>query len=97
MWKMREDQVSYISSRSLTLRFKTKTYEMLCAIWYHLHNLINVKNTHSRVLLLVKLQAAGTYVKNGTNGFYLESKCKAPSTYVACLIFTKTNKKPFKS
>ena len=60
---MREDQVSYISSRSLTLRFKIKTYEMLCAIWYHLHNLINVKNTHSRVLLLVKLQAAGTYVQ----------------------------------
>ena len=30
---------------------------MLCAIWYHLHNLKNVKNTHGGVLLLVQLQA----------------------------------------
>ena len=30
---------------------------MLCAIWYHLHNLKKVKNTHRGVLLLVKLQA----------------------------------------
>ena len=30
---------------------------MLCTIWYHLHNLKNVKNTHGRVLLLVKLKA----------------------------------------
>ena len=30
---------------------------MLCAIWYHLYNLKNVKNTHGGVLLLVKLQA----------------------------------------
>ena len=29
------------------------------AIWYHLHNLKNVKNTHGGVLLLVKLQDAG--------------------------------------
>ena len=31
---------------------------MLCAIWYHLYNLKNVKNTHGGVLLLVKLQAS---------------------------------------
>ena len=30
----------------------------LCTIWYHLHNLKNVKNTHGGVLLLVKLQAS---------------------------------------
>ena len=30
---------------------------MQCAIWYHLYNLKNVKNTHGGVLLLVKLQA----------------------------------------
>ena len=29
-------------------------YVMLCAIWYHLYNLKNVKNTHGGVLLLVK-------------------------------------------
>ena len=28
-----------------------------CAIWYYLHNLKNVKNTHGGVLLLVKLEA----------------------------------------
>ena len=31
---------------------------MVCAIWYHLHNFKNVKNTHGVVLLLVKLQAS---------------------------------------
>ena len=36
---------------------------MLCAMWYHLCNLKNVKNTHGGVLLLVKLQAFSiTYV-----------------------------------
>ena len=34
-----------------------KTFVMLCAIWYHLYNLKNVKNTHGGVLILVKLQA----------------------------------------
>ena len=28
---------------------------MRCVIWYHLHNLKNVKNTHEGVLLLAKL------------------------------------------
>ena len=31
---------------------------MRCAIWYHLYNLKNVKNTHVGVLILVKLQAS---------------------------------------
>ena len=31
-----------------------KTYEMLCVIWYNLHNLKNVKNTHGEELLLLK-------------------------------------------
>ena len=34
-----------------------KVYQMFCAIWYHLYNLKNVKNTHGRISLLVKLQA----------------------------------------
>ena len=33
-------------------------YVMRCAIWYHLYNLKNVKNTHGGVLILVKLQAS---------------------------------------
>ena len=36
--------------------FYCLSYVMLCAIWYHLYNLKNVKNTHGEVLLLVKLQ-----------------------------------------
>ena len=31
-------------------------FVMFCAIWYHLYNSKNVKNTHRRVLLLVKLK-----------------------------------------
>ena len=30
-------------------------YVMRCAIWYHLYNLKNVKNTHGGVLLLLKV------------------------------------------
>ena len=37
---------------------------MLCTIWYPLYNFKNVKNTHGRVLLLVKFQATkSTLVK----------------------------------
>ena len=36
-------------------------YVVRCAIWYHLYNLKNMKNTHGGVLILVKLQAT-TYV-----------------------------------
>ena len=31
---------------------------LFCAIWYHLYNLKNVKNTHGGVIILVKLQAS---------------------------------------
>ena len=30
---------------------------MRCAVWYHLYNLKNVKNTHGGVLIFLKLQA----------------------------------------
>ena len=36
----------------------TASYVVRCAIWYHLYNLKNVKNTHGGVLILVKLQAS---------------------------------------
>ena len=40
---------------------------MRCAIWYHLSNLKNVKITHGRVLILVKLQAkACNFTKSKT-------------------------------
>ena len=31
-------------------------FVMRCAIWYHLYNLKNVKNTYGEMFLLVKLQ-----------------------------------------
>ena len=37
---------------------------MLCAIWYHLYNLKNVKNIHGGMLLLVELQAYFTKSNN---------------------------------
>ena len=46
----------------------TREYVMLCAIWYHLYNLENVKNPRGRMLLLVKLVAnifATTVKENG--------------------------------
>ena len=42
--------------------YNNMSYEMSCAIWYHLHNLKTAKNTHGRVLLLVKLQASAPRV-----------------------------------
>ena len=39
------------------LKFSFIAYVMFCAIWYHLCNLKNMKNTHEGVLLLVKLQS----------------------------------------
>ena len=44
---------------------------MRCAVWYHLYNLKNVKNTHGGVLLLVKLQAKR--LKRITYLFFFES------------------------
>ena len=35
------------------------TYEMCCAICYHLYNSKNVENAQGEVLLLLKLQAKG--------------------------------------
>ena len=42
----------------------TPLYEMLCAIWYHLYNLKNVKNTHGGVLLLVTKSNTPPWVKS---------------------------------
>ena len=38
------------------LTIAVRAYGMRCAIWYHLYNLKNVKNTHGGVLILIKLQ-----------------------------------------
>ena len=45
----------------------TSLFVVPCAIWYHVDNLKNVKNTHGGVLLLVKLQAeACNFTKSNT-------------------------------
>ena len=45
----------------------TTKYVMRWAIWYHLYNVKNVKNSHGRVLILVKLQAkACSFIKINT-------------------------------
>ena len=57
--------VVFLKGQFLVLRFSCYTliailtivFVMLCAIWYQLYNLKNVKNTHGGVLLLVTLQA----------------------------------------
>ena len=56
-------QFSYWSLNFLKIRlisaeiriFESPVYVMRWAIWYHLYNLKNVKNTHGGVLILVKL------------------------------------------
>ena len=66
-------------------------YVTLCAIWYHLYNLKNIKNTHGRLLLLVKLHVDsaillkvallhGCFLRflNGVNG---AKSCKAFEIY----------------
>ena len=52
----------YVTRKSLDTCTKSddknlfeKFFAMLCAIWYYLNNLENVKNSHGGVLLLVKL------------------------------------------
>ena len=45
-----------------------------CAIWYHVHNLNKVKNTHGGVLLLVKLQTEACNVTK-INYFTLQRTC----------------------
>ena len=42
-------------------------YVMRCAIWYHLYNLKNVKNTHGGMLLLL-LHGCFSRFLNCTNG-----------------------------
>ena len=49
---------------------------MVCAIWYHLYNLENVKNTHSGVLLLIKLRSIWTFTNNNTFPRVFFTLCK---------------------
>ena len=47
----------YSSYKKMTQCFSSQWKNVMrCAIWYHLYNFKNVKNTHGGVLILVKLQ-----------------------------------------
>ena len=68
-------QVQSYTSQKHQICYKKNRYrlvissitEPLCAIWYHLYNLINVKNTNGGVLLLVKLQVSScNFTKSNT-------------------------------
>ena len=49
------------------LKVTQSWYIMRCAIWYHLYNLKNAKNTHGGVLILVKLHGCFSCFLNCTN------------------------------
>ena len=53
---IRELVQSDLQGQPFTFYFDETTKVMRCAIWYHLYNLKNVKNTHRGVLILVSLQ-----------------------------------------
>ena len=59
--RVKTEFFSVRGSRTVTINLSIlyiSRYVMRCAIWYHLYNLKNVKNTHGGVLLLVKLQVS---------------------------------------
>ena len=64
------------------------TNVVLCTIWYHVHNLKNVKNTHGGVLILVKLQAKPATLLKVTllHGCFLR--------FLNCMNGTKSHKAP---
>ena len=74
IWNQRENiyqvKLKITAHANVKLQYDvfSKTYVMRCAIWYHLHNLKNVKNTHGGVLLsIVKLHAkAFNFTKSNT-------------------------------
>ena len=58
---------------------------MRCAVWYHLYNLKNMKNTHGGVLLLVKLLKACNFTKSNTPPWVF-------SRFLNCINGTKSRK-----
>ena len=60
---------------------------MRCAIWYYLYNFKNVKNTHGKVLILVKLQASAcNFAEINTPGCFLR--------FLNCVNGTKSRNAP---
>ena len=67
-------------------------YVMRCAIWYHLCNLKNVKNTHGGVLLLVKLQALKVTLLHGCFSCSLNCTYGTKSRKASHIILNSTQK-----
>ena len=44
-----------VNKMTIHLKYSKHICDALRAIWYHLHNLKNMKNTHGGVLLLLKV------------------------------------------
>ena len=53
----RSEKISTFYTAIETFCESVRVYVVRWAIWYHLYNLKNVKNTHGGLLILVKLQA----------------------------------------
>ena len=70
---------------------------MLCAIWYHLQNLKNVKNTYEGVILLIKLQLYEKYQYSiGVfHVFKLNKRYQIAQSVTYCVYVLKTNHMPF--
>ena len=80
---------NYVTLWLLTLNGELQLkFETLCAIWYDLYNLKNVKNTHGGALLLVKLHVkACSFNKSNTPLLY-----RCFSRFLSCINGTKSRK-----
>ena len=58
---MFESSLDFFFFFELFLKLQSCEYVIFCAIWYHLDNLKNVKNTHGGVLILAKLRVERIY------------------------------------
>ena len=64
----------------------SKSYKVVpCAIWYHLYNLVNLKNAHGEVLLLVKLQIKVTLLHGCFSRLLICTKVQNRATHLMIL------------
>ena len=65
-----------------------KVYQMFCAIWYHLYNFKNVKNTDGRMSRLVKLQLCITKI-NAPQWVFLIFLINISNSFFSHFFFTQ--------
>ena len=73
LWPYVSFTISIFSLHFNNVSYMRPNFVVCCAIWYHLHNLKNMKNTHWGVFLLVNLQVflRFLYYANGTKLGYV--------------------------